>query len=333
MTGTGFLGEVRLAGTWRPAQRTRLAATKAPRRLAQAETDLIQDLTQVVSVPEWAVQTWTKETALVTFNVANLLKSIQAKVAYSAIVFRDIVADPRFTVMLQGTPEGQDFITAANATARWSEQLSKPNLMGSLANLQTALEINVLPRFGVGVTGWRPMFRGSRFDTVRVDTTERGRPETVDFGNLATSSLKSDAEALEVVSRKAESLDRTGPVSLGAIPPLIVFVIKAAIVIGGALLVGRTVLLPSLDKISDMVKPTYLDPKILEIIEGIRATDPQKADEMLNNLLKTRQFWESAVDVAKWVAVGVGTLAVAWILSRVLGLFSGQSGAPVPAQA
>ena len=328
----GFLGEVTLASTWRPARRTRLAATKAPRRLAQAETDLIQDLTQVVSVPEWAVQTWTKETALVTFNVANLLKSIQAKVAYSAIVFRDIVADPRFTVMLQGTPEGQEFITAANATARWTEQLSKPNLMGSLANLQTALEINVLPRFGVGVTGWRPMFRGSRFDTVRVDTTERGRPETVDFGNLATSSLKSDAEALEVVSRKAESLDRTGPVSLGAIPPLIVFVIKAAIVIGGALLVGRSVLLPSLDKISDMVKPTYLDPKILEIIEGIRATDPQKADEMLNNLLKTRQFWESAVDVAKWVAVGVGTLAVAWILSHVVGLFGGQSAAPAPAQ-
>ncbi len=328
----GFLGEVTLASTWRPARRTRLVATKAPRRLAQAETDLIQDLTQVVSVPEWAAQSWTKETALVTFNVANLLKSIQAKVAYSAIVFRDIVADPRFTVMLQGTPEGQEFITAANATARWTEQLSKPNLMGSLANLQTALEINVLPRFGVGVTGWRPMFRGSRFDTVRVDTTERGRPETVDFGNLATSSLKSDAEALEVVSRKAESLDRTGPVSLGAIPPLIVFVIKAAIVIGGALLVGRSVLLPSLDKISDMVKPTYLDPKILEIIEGIRATDPQKADEMLNNLLKTRQFWESAVDVAKWVAVGVGTLAVAWILSHVVGLFGGQSAAPAPAQ-
>lgn len=296
----------------------------------EAPGDVIQDLDRVVSQSEWDRMTWTKEEAIATFNVVNLLKSIRDKVAYSAVVFREVVADPRLTGALQATEKGRQFISAANATGRWAQQLSKPNFLASLTSLQAALEINVLPRFGVAVVGTRPLFRGATIDAVKVDTSHgRGDlPEVVNFGNLAVSPLTSDLNALEAATREAETYAPEIKATMGnpPLPVLAVFIIKAAVVIGGALAVGYGVILPGLDKIAAMVKPTYADPAVLEVIEKIRETDPEKAAEMMRKLTETKQFWESAVDVAKWIAVGIGTLAAAWVLAKVVGLFGAPSG-------
>jgi hypothetical protein len=295
----------------------------SPRMAQQTsqEPPLVQDLQAVVSIDQWAAQTWTKDGAIATYNVANLLWTIREKVAFSALAFKDLVSDPRILGTLQRTEDGRKFIEASNAVGRWSKQLSQPNLMSSVRNRLSAMEINIFPKFGVSVKGFRPLLSGNKLTSVRAETTLR--PEVIDFGNLYDTPIESDVNALQAATEDAEAIAPEIKVTMGiAIPVLAVFLIKAAVVIGGALLIGHTLILPGVEKIAQAIKPTFTDPEALRQIDEIRKTDPKKATEMMDRLTKTKQFWEAATDIVKWVAIGVGTLAVAWILSSVLGLFS-----------
>lgn len=306
---------------------TRLGQQTSP---IPTEANLLQDMAKVVSSDEWATaQTWTKEGAIAAFNVANLLWTIREKIAFSAVFFSNLVSDPRFLAVMNRSEEGADFVKATNALSKVSQMLSLPKFMSSVRNLLDALEIRILPKFGVEVRGMRPIFRGPNYAKPNIlDCTRVGREgpmvakEILDFGDLCNSSAVTDLEALQVATRTAEEIApeiRVGMPALGNPIPLIVsFVIGVAAVVGGTILVGKMVALPAIDKVAAIADKFLANPAILDLIKEIQKTDPKKAAELFENYQKGQTVWQSLEKTAMWTAIAVGAIAVAAIVYAIV---------------
>lgn len=292
-----------------------------------AETTVLKDLSAPISADQWAAQAWTKEQAIATFNVANLLWSIREKIAFSAVFFRDLVADPRTLATINSSGNSGEFISVTNELAKISQMLSLPNLMASVRNILEALEIRILPKFGVGVRGKRPLLRGPNspmpniLDCITTDTSG-GKSEVIDFGDLCNTSVLADLDALQVSTRSVEEIApeiKLSGATLGApivIAPIVIFLIKAAAWIGGILLVGKVVALPSLDKVGEIADKFMANPAMLDAIKGI--TDPVKRAELIERYLKGQTLWQSIEKTAMWVAIALGAIAAAAIVYAIV---------------
>ena len=316
---------IRFTQAWSPAflgaGRPLLGQVPAlPAILPQAES--VQDIPQAVSADQWAAQPWTKDEAEAAFNVANLLWTVREKVAFSAVTFQKLVADPTLLGAVVKTPEGAAFVDVVSTLIRLSKQLSLPNLMSSVRNLLIALEVRVLlPKFGVGVQGRRAIFRGPDWPKPNIlDYTDikpgQGAKEILDFGDLSSTALSTDVKALRASVEKADEIAPGVSLSGPALAPIAVFLIKFAAWVVGALLVGRVVIYPIVSKIAEIVNPVIGNPDLLKIIQGM---EPQKAQAMLINLSQNQKIWADAgVKIAMWIAIGLGALAVGWVATTVI---------------
>lgn len=300
--------------SWRPASMGQAAASVPAINLA---SDTLQDIPQVISQNQWAAQTWTKQDAIATWNVANLLWSVREKIAFSATLFQQLVADPRSLGIINAAEPDGSFTKATSSLILLAKQLSQPNMMASIRNLLTALEINVLPSFGVGVVGFRPLFnvRTKQLDRVKVDISF-GKSEVIDFGDLFATSLTNDVNALQVAAQDASQF--APEIRLGALPALAVLAITAAIWVTSILVVGRSVVIPTIGEFAKIFNPIASNPELMKSLEELRQRDPAAATDMLNRMMKAQDVWTKAIDIAMWVAIAVGSIAVAWIVGSVV---------------
>ena len=323
------------------------ASKRQPVRLGQQTPSApagipLQDLTMPTTSDQWAAQAWSKEEATAAYNVMSLLWTIREKIAFSAVLFKDLASDPRFLAVINASNNGPDFLRMTSATVSLSQALSLPNLMSSVRNLIDALEIRIFPKFGIGVRGYRPIFRGPNdvkpniLECSKIDTTQ-GKKEIIDFGDLCKTDILSDLNALQVATKSAQEIApeiKLGDMSLGnPIPPLVVFLIQAAVIIGGILgvgyVLGNNVLLPALDKIHAIVQEFTANPAMLNAINEYRKTNPEKGAELLARYMEGQNIWQNISKTVMWTAIGVGALAVAAIIYMV----TRPSGAPAaPAQ-
>lgn len=305
---------VPLVAPWRPASLGQQAPSVPAINLA---SDTLQDIPQVVSQNQWASQKWSKDDAIATFNVANLLWSVREKIAFSATLFQRLVADPRTLGVINTTDPDSGFPQATASLISLAQQLSHPNMMSSIRNLLTALEINVLPAFGVGVRGFRPLFnvRTKQLDQVKTDTS-LGKSEVIDFGDLYKTSLTNDVKALQVVTQDAAQF--APEIKLGALPALATLAITAGIWVVTILIIGRGAAIPTIEAFAKIFNPITSNPELLKLLEQMRQTDPVAAAKMLNDLSKAGDVWAKGVDIAMWVAIGIGSVALAWIVGSVV---------------
>jgi hypothetical protein len=276
-------------------------------------SESVADLSTPVSAAQWEALPWTQNDAKAAFGVANLLWTVREKIAFSAVTFQAMVADPSLLGTIQKLPDGAAFFGATNVLIGLSKQLSLPNLMSSVRNLLIALETRVFPQnFSIGVQGRRPVFRGPNWPTPNildyVDVKpQAGLKDILDFGDLSKTHLAGDVAALRAAADGASGIQA----------PVLAFIVKFASWVAGALLDAQVASYPPLSRIAQAVNPILSSP---DLEKAVQAKDPQKAQPILANLKESRKIWASGGSKAViWVAIGAGAIALgflgSWILS------------------
>lgn len=300
-------------GIWRPVA--------VHPNLGQMPAMAVRDIPRAMSQSDWERQTWTKEGAMAAYAVAALLWAVREKIAFSAVLFQKLVADPRTLGVINRDPKGALFIDATDTLIGLSQQLSLPNLMSSVRNLITAMEVGILPKsFGVEVRALVPLFRGPNQPKPNVlDCTKTGRTgppgvgmEILDLGDLCGPIL-SDAKKLESVVRQASNI-------AGLPAPLT-----------NVLFLPDVVKHRTVSEIADAVGPMVESADLRKAIEGIGTTDP-KTRELLENLPIAQKVWAAKrIGTLGWIAIGAGALAAAWLVTSVISAAAAKPAAPKPA--
>jgi len=318
----GFLGPVRLAGSWSHFNQARY------KRLGQSwllynptggqeytPAPASQDVSEVVGIDKWTAAPWTKDKAIAALNLGLLFWSIQQKIQYSAATLVPASSDPS----LSGMPPDQKaaLVAGAEAVNSLAKEMRVPNAMMTVRNMVDALETVVLPKqFNVEVRGMLPLFRSqsNTLDCTQVGNRGSTTYEILDFGDLCKSSISTDIHAYKVAS---ESLLAAAPdiklsgsefARLGAVVftvPFIIWLIKAGVVLLGLTIVVGGVYL-SLDKLGKIFKDPFENPYFLKYLE----THPEAA----NNV----GIWGMGKDIAMWIAIGASVIVGGWILVSIV---------------
>jgi len=302
-----FLGQVRLAG---------LPSRPFLRKLGQeAPPPSPQDLPRVISTVEFASQDWTKDQAIEAFNLTNLVQAVMEKLAFSRSVFTQIQSQP--TVLAAMTKAGA--AQALNQTVTTLNDLLKratlPNAMASTRNLQNALEVNILPKWGVGVKGIRPLFRAgtsampAKLDSVSTDTSS-GKSEVLNFGDLTTTSVETDMAALKAASSKVQDIApdiKLSGSSLG-IEPITITVVS---IIAVASILITWMVTSTIKSGQQAAKPPVQDPDTMDRIQKLcNSLPPELAAACWGNVIKNNNFWNGSSSQDVWMYVGIGVVGL-----------------------
>ena len=301
-TWSPFLGQVRIVSLFRA--------------LGQGRA-LSQDLSFAMSQKDWAEIQWTKPQAILAYTIANLIWTIHEKVGFSAMFLQSLVADPRTLGSINASLGGSDLIQDADALGRLSSQLNLPNTMSSLRNLINAMEVNVLPSFGVEARGMRPLLKGATLDCVRTgNVASSGKAsEILDFGNLCETSISEDLEKLSEAMRgmpakfvpQADVVERT-----------------LANIVLGALVEGKSDS-PKADVIVKAVNSVFQDAAFGKMLETIKGVDATKAKAIADGVTAAVKIWKAGVNWLKWSMIGAGALVAAGAISIISGFWDHKS--------
>ena len=317
-----FLGQVPLRGIW-----TGPAPVRPPSLGQAASGQPPQDLPRVFSQDEFARQAWTKDEAVAAYNLANLVRSIMEKVVFSRKVFGQMQAQPSIAGAIQKAGGGEALSNTLASLNDITQRLTLPNAMASALNMRTALEVNVLPKFGIEVRGMAPLFRTSgplvgTLDCTRIGGTgpvRAGMAKILDFGDLCKTGFVTDMEALQAAQSQAKDIapeiKLSGP-SLG----------DFGLISGSVVLVLAVIALVMTKMIADTIqngrKVPLADPETVANIKAFCETvPPDQRSLCYGNFIKNANLYGSPTDVWMWVGLGAGAIAATWIVATLAGAF------------
>jgi hypothetical protein len=320
-----FLGQVPLLGAWTaPARGGILGQTKP------APGQQPQDMDRVVSEDEWANQPWTnKDEAVAAFNLVNLLRSAQDKLAFSTAVFGVMQSQPDIVRAMAKAGAAEQLsasLAALNALAR---KVAYPNAMASSINLRSALEVRILPKWGIGVKGVRPLFRNQRgllpgLDPIRVDTTA-GKTETIDFGDLSRTTIDADLSALQAASEKMQDIAPEVKLSGSSLGQLeIVLILVLVVIIVAIVAIVALAWLQDKKEAREAAKAPVTDPAVQAAIKNMcDSLPPDKRAECYIAFAKNASIMKSSepTDVWVWVGLGAGAIFATWVVATLAGAF------------
>jgi len=255
---------------------------------------------------------WTRDDALMTFNLVNYILAFREKLLLASAVSRVIVKRPDVAGAVLGTEYGGDFVKALDGMAKTLGMLSEPNFLNTLKNLLHALEINVLPKmFGLAVRGYRPIFRNNTLDKVYTNTSSSATTDVVDFGDIAATKLSQDFDFINLsLDAIMGSMKRyTEGATLGAGPaavPLILKVILWATTAIIAIMVTARILFGNVVTKIFMGPASILEnPEVRAILDKLAQMDPAMVKEFIENLSKMADIWGAFASAVKWIVGGI----------------------------
>lgn len=290
----------------------------------QQPIEAIQDLPAVISVGEFASLPLNEKEALAAYEVTQLLLAIRAKVVYLGIVISDVFNRPDMLSAFRQTSAKERANEELTAVSRFAKKLSMPNFLGSINNLSSALEINVLPRFGLYARGTIPQVKiAGQMGAPRNDfygsgvsvNIPPGRPDArvLDFGDLFASNVVGDIIALERVvnsgalpgaaAKLGEPITLTVALAIG----IIIVIAGATIVLGAWALKG-------------IFSEKDIPNAVGEIIKSpeFRAMTPEQQAATLDAFKKADGFFEKATGLITTLIVGAAAITVLGITVKLL---------------
>ncbi|MGH9389815.1 MAG: hypothetical protein ACRD1Z_09380 [Vicinamibacteria bacterium] len=275
-----------------------LASNYLRARMGQAHGEA-KDIPQAVPVGGFGLETRPDADLKRLYNFATLSVSIRAKAAALSRLNETLAGDPTIFAFYRSTEDGQAFLDALAAARGFFLAVTQPNIMTSIQNLVTDLEVNQFRRRGFAVRGRMPIYRNGSpelsYADTRIDPSGPTR-ETIDFGDLSKTKIYDDVNNLRSV---AGSMDIQGMPSLGADPVTTSMIILAIV---------KFVLFPIIISIGLWASVSSFTTKGVSVSlpPGFEKLSP----EIQRMILEGKDILEQTKDVLKWLAIAVGTAAV-----------------------
>lgn len=307
-----FLGQVRLAGS-------------RPSIYLGQEEGAPKDISRVVSSEEFANMSWTKDQAIETFGLANLVQGIMEKLAFSRSVFSKIQSDPAALAAMIKAGAGPALSQTLAMLNGLLEKATLPNAIATTRNLQNALEVNILPKWGVGVKGTRPLFKTippyglGVLVSVSTDTTA-GKTEVINFGDLTKTDVETDMAALKAATTKVQDIVpkiRLSGARLGEPITLTVAIVYGVIALSAVIVTWMVT--STIKSGQEAAKPPVTDPDTMKrLTELCNSLPEQLRAQCWGNIINNNGFWNGTgwpKDIWLYVGVGVVGLLGLWAVS------------------
>lgn len=264
------------------------------------------DLERPISVQEWIAQPYTEEQAITMHSMVTLYLAVREKLAFMSFLGSSIAKDLSLYTPVANAPSGKAFLETSLAAAKSLAQFDVPNNLSSLLNASTALETSILPRMGIEVRGYVPIFKNGVIDVSRVGNIGPSSRRIHNFGDLSETSIVNDLAALDLAGKTVKER-----YNLSAVLPLGVLLgIVLAFLAGVTILVGGII-----DKFKPEVPPILNDPTVQE---ALRRMTPADAANFIKEMTQAQSFLGQIAGTLKWVAIAAGGLGflgfIGWLM-------------------
>lgn len=315
-----------------PNRRAQMGFTNGPRRLGDAgmyswpppsgynpaPIETVGDMPQSYDVGTLAsaMAGWNPEQAKKAYGAFQLVRSIRTKMSWVGKYAAYIASDPTILGQFRLAQGGDQFIASAQGMSSVAAKMDQPNLLMTLNNAVTALEVNILPSLGIGVKGRMPIVNPVDFTLSYVDTNTTGpsKVDTIDFGDLSMTSLEGDVAALKLAG---EDITLQPPPGLSAallilgIPAAILakylFVILLTTIIAGTVvIVTNKIFGTAKEGFNDVMR----DPSWQQFIVALAKSNPEAAARLVAGQHVGGDVLGQVTDLVKWGAIGAGTILV-----------------------
>jgi len=269
-----------------------------------------KDVDRVYSQREFAEEKYTREEATRFYQWTLLMRSVQQKARFFSFFVKDVIANPAILGVIRDTPHYSDFVTGADGIVKFVTNLhGSANILKNVENAFTALEVNVLPKLGLSAEGHVALYNERTRQLDRIRTGPLFTPaglETFRFGDLTRSTLLDDLRALDILGR-----DLVGPKGsfLGILPLLAQFIIGAAVVVIGSVIISNYAITPVItakeDAIKRAIETLEKSPTVLKLLESI---GPQAVESFMGRVAGAGSIMGEVVDILKWIAIATGVV-------------------------